>query len=169
MRFVKWAVPAVAPVLVFVALPARSAASDYAPARVHLSVGDWRLDIFSDRFSGEHRCRLTANRRALSYERGSVIVHLGGGYDATDTAVRVDSGSPVRWRDLIPQLARRDPGFVVDRQHLPLLSTLVKGARRLAVSPGFGRRPRIFRIGGFDEAMQQAAALGCRSDAAFVR
>jgi hypothetical protein len=39
---------------------------------------------------------------------------------------------------------------------------LLNGGRVVAVSPGFGKRARAYRIAGLDKAIERATVLGCR-------
>lgn len=134
-------------------------------------LGDWRLTIASDRFSGERRCRLGTRKGQVRYARGTVAVRLSRIFDPSETVIRVDGGIPVRWRDLIPELARLDPSFSIDSGSRQLLipSGMVKNAQVVAVAPAFGKPPRAYRVAGLGEAMERAVAYGCRPDAAFVR
>jgi hypothetical protein len=45
----------------------------------------------------------------------------------------------------------------------------IDDAARLAVSPSFGHKPRLFEIGGFKDAKQRAIEAGCDPDTMFVR
>ena len=152
-------------------MPDRAEAYSYGPVRERVALGDWRLTIEADRFSGERRCRLAARKGYVGYSRGTLAIRLPGIFDRSEAIIRVDGGAPIRWRDLIPELAELDPGFAGNRDArlLTVPAELMKNARTVAVSPAFGKRAQTYRIAGLDAALEQAVALGCRPDAAFVR
>lgn len=157
--------------LVLVFAPDRVGASSYGLARQRVSLGDWRLTVAADRFSGERSCRLATRKGTATYSRGIVTVRLPRIANRSETVIRVNGGAPKRWRDLIPELAQLDPGFASDRdpRMLPVPAGLLKDAPWVHISPAHGRRARAYRIAEFDSALERAIALGCRPDAAFVR
>jgi hypothetical protein len=171
MRIGRGPVLAVLPALLILFVPVKAGASSFGPVRQRVMLGDWRLTIATDRFSGERRCRLATRKGNIAYSDGTATIRLSGVFNASEAVIRVDNGAPVRWRDLIPALARLDPGFASEgaARQLPIPAELVKYARAVAVSPAFGKRARTYRVAGFDVALERAAALGCRPDAAFVR
>lgn len=164
------AVPAGLLALVLVFAPDRVDASSYGLARQRVSLGDWRLTVAADRFSGERRCRLAIRKGTATYSRGIVSIRLPRIVNLSEAVIRVNGGAPKRWRDLVPELARLDPGFASDRDPwtLPVPAELLKGAPWVHISPAYGKRARGFRVAEFDSALERAVALGCRPDAAFV-
>jgi hypothetical protein len=154
----------ISPALVGVFVPVQATAASFQVARGRETVADWRLTVAIDRFSGERRCRVSSRRSAAFYSRSTIVIRLSRTFDPSEAMIRVDGGVPIRWRDLMPEIARLDPGFAGDREgrRMPLPVELLKAARVVAVSPGFGRRARAYRIGGLNAAMERAAALGCR-------
>lgn len=171
MRGGRGAVPAVLLALVVLFVSDQGQAYSAGSSRQRVAVADWRLAATVDRFSGERRCRLATRRGSVLYSRGVVIIRLSRLSDFTEAVIRVDGSAPIRWRNLIPELARLDPGFAIDRDPgiMPVPAQLLNGAALIEVSPAFGKRARAFRVAGLDEALEHAATLGCRSDAAFVR
>lgn len=163
--------PAVLLALVLVFVPGRGEAYAAGFLRQRASLGDWRLTVRTDRFSGERRCRLVTRRGNASYTRGIIAIRLSRVFDPSEAVLRADGGAAVRWRGLIPELARLDPGFASERdpRKLQIPAALMKDAQQVEVSPAFGKRARRYRIAGLDAALEQAVAFGCRSDAAFVR
>lgn len=168
MRVGRGTVLAVLPALVVLFVADQSEA--YSKGHERVLLGDWRLTVTTDRFSGERHCRLATRRGSAVYGRGVVKVRLPRAFDPSQAVIRVDGGAPVRWRGLIFELARIDPGFASERdpQSLPVPAKLLKDAQLVEVSPAFGKRARRYRIAGSGAALERAAALGCRSDAAFV-
>jgi hypothetical protein len=136
-----------------------------------VAIGHWRLTVAADRFSGERRCRLVTRKGTATYSRGIVAVRLPRIANRSEAVIRVNGGAPTRWRDLIPELARLDPGFASDRDPrvLPVPAELLKDAPWVHISPAYGKRARAYRIAELDPALERAIALGCRPDAAFVR
>lgn len=171
MRSGRGTVLAVLLALVALFVPDRADAYRHGLARERMQLGDWRLTVAADRFSGERRCRLATRGGRVVYSRGIVAIRLRRIADLSEAVVRVDGGAPARWRDLIPELARLDPGFASDRdpRMLPVPAELVKGAQRVEVSPAFGKRARRYPIAGFGAVLERGIALGCRPDTAFVR
>lgn len=157
--------------LVVLFFPDTGEAHSYLSLRQRVAVGDWQLTVVVDRFSGERRCRLATRSGNALYRHGTIAIRLPGRSDRSQAVIRVNGGPPNRWRDLIPELARLDPGFAGDRDPgmLPVPSELLKGARSIYVSPGFGKRARAYRIAGFEAALVRGVTLGCHRDAAFVR
>ena len=161
---------AIMPALVVLVAPAKVLASSFGPVRERAVVGDWRLTVATDRFSGERRCRLASAAGNVVYRRGTPAIRLPRIPNSSDAVVRVDAGTPVRWRDLIPELVRRDPGVLSTRdpRWLSIPLARIEKARVVWISPGFGKRGRAYRTAGLDAALERAAAFGCGSDAAFV-
>ena len=164
MRIGRGAVLAISPALVGVFVSVAAKAAAFGPARARETIADWRLTVATDRFSGERRCRVSARRGAVVYSHGTIVIRLRRIFNPSEAMIRVDGGVPIRWRDLVPEIARLDPGFASDRdgRRMPLPAGLLKAGRVVAVSPGFGKRARAYRLGGLDKAMERAAALGCR-------
>ena len=152
-------------------VPVRAEASSFWLERQRVTLGDWRLTISTDRFSGERRCRLATGNGHILYSRGMATVRRPRVFNASKAVISVDNGVPTRWRDLIPELARLDPGFVSDRaeRQLSIPAEMLKNARTVAVSPDIGKRARSYRIDGFGGAIERAVVLGCRPDTAFIR
>ncbi len=171
MRIGRGPALAVLPAFLTLFVPVKAGASSFGPVRQRVTLGDWRLTIATDRFSGERRCRLTTRKGRILYSHGTAAIRLSGAFNASEAAIRVDNGTPIRWRDLIPEVARLDPGFASDRAawQLPIPAGMLKNARAVAVSPAFGKRARNYRIAGFGEAIERAVVLGCRPDTVLIR
>ncbi|MBB5712712.1 hypothetical protein [Sphingomonas xinjiangensis] len=159
----KRAVLAFSPALVGLYVPAQASAA-FGPAHGPETIADWRLAVAADPFSGERRCRVWARRGAVAYSRGTIVIRLPRVFNPSEAMIHVDDGVPIRWRDLVPEIARLDPGFASDRDGRRMLvpAELLKGRRLVAVSADFGKRPRAYRIAGLYEVVERAAALGCR-------
>lgn len=171
MRIGRGPVLAVLPALLILFVPVKAGASSFGPVRQRVTLGDWRLTIATDRFSGERRCRLETRKGHFLYSRGTTAIRLSRLFNSSEAIIRIDGGAPIRWRDLIPEVARLDPGFASDLtgRQLPIPAEVLKNARVVAVSPAFGRRPRTYRIAGLGGAIERAVVLGCRPDTAFMR
>jgi len=139
------------------------------------ALGDWHLNIGKDRFSGDVRCRLRARNGRSLYVADAVGVRFGRRADVMGATLKIDGGQPVRYRDLLPELARlrvaidgrdmdRPTGGVV---WIP--SSLLESAKRVAISPRPGAHPRYFSLRGFVALRESARALGCAPEGRFVR
>ncbi|WP_448662646.1 hypothetical protein ACG3SL_18615 [Sphingomonas sp. CJ20] len=157
--------------LVVLFFPDTGEAHSYLSLRQRVAVGDWKLTVVVDRFSGERRCRLATRGGNALYRHGTIAIRLPRRSDHSQAVIRVNGGAPTRWRDLVPDLARVDPGFAGDRDPgmLPIPPELLKAAQSIYVSPGFGKRARAYRIAVFHAALDRAVTLGCHRTAAFVR
>lgn len=136
-----------------------------------MAFADWRLSIEGDRFSGAWRCQLTAGRGRVAYARDVVTIRLSGKVDMSEAFVRIDGGTPARWRDFLPKVAAIDPGFAsdLDARTLSIPAALLRDAQSVAISPAFGKRVHTFRIAGLGSAVESAAARGCGPAAFLLR
>lgn len=138
------------------------------------ALGRWQLQIRTDRFSGDVRCRLRSRNDKMLYAAGAVGLHVGGHSEILETWFRVDGGEPLRWRDALPELARlRVPmaGRDMDRPTDGLIwlpADMLESAHKIAVMRRPGRRPKTFRLAGFAELREAAVRLGCMPDRRFV-
>jgi hypothetical protein len=67
----------------------------------------WRIIVSKDAFAGTVRCRVEARHRGIFLSGDAVAFRVGRKADVLDALIRIDDGSPARWRDMLPDLARR--------------------------------------------------------------
>lgn len=160
---------AVLPALAVLCSSAAVLARQSGLARDRTSIGDWHLTVTTDRFSGERRCAIARHRGNAWYARRLVVFDVGRAINPSDIVIRIDDGDAIRWRDIIPEVARLDPSFASNRnaRWVPIPAAMIQGARVVAIAPSFGKKPRSFRVGRFGEMYDQAVELGCRTDTAF--
>lgn len=146
-------------------------ARDFGSSRDGFKVSAWRVIIETDRFTGMKRCRLALRSGRAAYGNGAITFAVPKHIDLTEAMVKIDDDAPALWRDLVPEL----PGslgnslsLIADKR-VPVPARLIEGAKRIAIVPGFGKRPRVFEVTGFERARQSAVETGCGSDTAFVR
>jgi hypothetical protein len=134
----------------------------------------WKLQIRTDRFSGDIRCRLHGRSQKLVYTAGAVGFRVGGHREIYRAWFRIDAGQPQRWRDELPELARLQApmaGRDMDRPtdgFIWLPADLIEGAREVAIMRRPGRKPKIFRVDGLADALEAAVQAGCTPDSRFI-
>ena len=143
--------------------------SQTAPPRSELTrVGNWRLSVHREAFTGTVTCRLT--RRWMEYRRQTLIIHLPTRIDSSAAVYRIDQGAPVWVRDDQMRMARK--GFALDNDNLDnpsgglvrIPAERLVGARQVFIEAIANTpRPYMFRIDGFDTVLALAGQLGCGS------
>jgi len=138
------------------------------------SLGDWRLDIARDRFSGAIACRLMARDHHALYRAQAVAFGLRHARDVARAVYRIDGGPPRASRDDLPALiaarAPIDRGPMDDPQQglvwVPL-AVLATG-NNIAIEPGPGQRIHRFHYRGLVALHDIAVERGCAPDSRFV-
>jgi len=142
--------------------------------RERLTLGDWRLDIARDRFSGGIACRLAARDHFAVYRAQAVAFRFGSRRDVGNAVYRVDGGPPRVSRDDVPRLIAA--GVPLDRGSMDFpqaglvwvpLSVLRQG-NSVAIEPGPGQHARQFHFRGLIALHDMAVERGCTPESRFV-
>lgn len=138
------------------------------------ALGDWRLRIERNRFSGEIQCRLRFHDKSIVYASHALGFRFSKHLNTSRATYRID-GEPVkRWRDDLPELV--DLGAPIDGPRLdnPTGGTVwipvakLQDANRVTIQPRPNRHPVVFRLRGFSGLLAIAQAQGCTPDSRFV-
>jgi hypothetical protein len=138
-------------------------------------VGDWRLDVARNPFSGDIVCRLRDAHGQAIYRQGAVGFRFRRSWDVAAAVYRLDGGEPRAWRDDLPELVRlgtpMDTGGIDNptegRVWIPL--SRLSGVNAVAIQPRLDRAQRVFHLRGFRGLYELAQARGCVPDVRFVR
>jgi hypothetical protein len=138
------------------------------------SLGDWRLDIAHERFSGEIACRLRSRDHKSLYRAGAVGFRFKSRWDVAAAVYRVDHSEPRYSRDDLPDLIARgvpmdrggmdnaDAGIVwIPYEHLTR-------ANAISIEPRRDRRAVTFHFRGLVALRDIALARGCTPESRFV-
>lgn len=128
-------------------------------------VGDWRLTVHREAFTGAVTCRLA--RRWMEFRRQTLIIHLPTRVDSSAAVYRIDQGSPFWVRQDQMRMARL--GFALDNDNLDnpsgglvrIPAERLVGARLVFIEAVANTRPYMFRIDGLDVALARAGQFGC--------
>ena len=86
-------------------VPVSSLAARHGEVRhERTSLGEWRLDIARDRFSGAIACRLAARDHRALYRAQAVAFGVRDARDMDRAVYRIDGGPPRASRDDLPAL-----------------------------------------------------------------
>jgi hypothetical protein len=138
------------------------------------SLGDWRLDIARDRFSGGVACRLAARDHRALYRAQAVAFDLRQAHNPGRAVYRIDGGPPRASRDDLPGLIAAnvpmDRGSMDNPKQglvwVPL-AVLATG-NSIAIEPGPGQRIRRFHYRGLVALHAIAVERGCAPESRFV-
>ena len=129
-------------------------------------VGDWRLKVRQDRFSGELSCEVRGDSARV--RRHMVIFNLGAAYNTTDADFRVNDGPAFKVRDIrMDNLrdgfsGRAGPIENPSNGQVGLPITLVAGSDHVLIRPQRGKPAyRRFETSGLTEILAKAQAAGC--------
>ncbi len=139
-----------------------------------LKLGDWRLFIMRSRFSGDTVCQLRDKTNKVVFMANAVGFRLGEHKNTLDAWVRLDSNSPYRWRDDLPELARL--AVTLDGRDLDaptdgivwLPSSQVETVNQVAIQLNPHKKPKVFHLRGFTGLREIARNQGCTPDVRFV-
>jgi len=128
-------------------------------------VGDWRLTVHREVFTGVVTCKLVRGR--TEYRRHTLIVHLPARVDTSAAVYRIDQGKPFWVRQDQMRTARM--GFALDDDSLEnpsgglvrIPAERLVGAHALSIEATTNLTPFQFRIDGLDAALARAGRLGC--------
>jgi hypothetical protein len=143
--------------------------------RHRTDVGDWRLDISRNPFSGDVACRLRDRHGRAFYRQGALGFRFRRSWDVAEAVYRVDGGTVRAARDDLPELIRIgtpiDTGGIANATEgvVWIPAARLARANAVAVQPRPDRAVRIFRFRGFRGLYELAVARGCTPDSRFVR
>jgi hypothetical protein len=137
-------------------------------------LGDWRLDVARDGFSGAIACRLEMHHHRALVRAGAVGFRFPRHWDLTNAVYRLDDGAPRRSRDDIPRLLAL--GVPFDRGPIdnaadgwiwiPLAA--LDDVRTIVFEPRPGHSLTTVTLHGLSALYDQAQARGCTPDGRFV-
>ncbi len=138
----------------------------------------WRFTIRRDRFTRGVDCHVfqgSPGRPSIAYARHSLAFRFSSRLSTLEASYRVDSGPTAPWTRVYPTLVAGGatlPGASMDNPTgglviLPL--SALAGGHVITIRPTPRSRPRSFNIDGLGDALANAKARGCASEAAFVR
>jgi hypothetical protein len=140
-----------------------------------LALGDWKLEIRRNKFSGDIACRLHSKDKRVFYVADALGFRFDKRLDVTRGWFRIDGGDAQRWRDQLPELARL--GVAIDGRNLEaptdgivwIPAKRLADTNRIAIQPRPDKNPRIFHLRGFAGLRDMARTMGCAPEARFVR
>lgn len=140
-----------------------------------VAIGDWRLDISRDSFSGYVSCRLwQAHRRAI-YRGGAVGFRFPSRLSVSAATYRINGGELRRWRDDIPELVALNSPIDSGTMTRPYNGVvwipwrLLAAANSVTIQPASGVTPRTFHLAGIRGLRATALARGCSPDTRFTQ
>lgn len=161
-------------------LSASAAALPFFPkhpriARHRTEMGEWRLDMSTNPFSGSVVCRLRDRHGQAFYQQGAIGFRFRAGWDVSNAVYRLEEGAPISWRNDLPELVRLgtpiDTGGIDNPTRgivwIPL--SQLEGVNAITIQPRPDRTQRTFRLSGFRGLYEEAAARGCSPDSRFVQ
>lgn len=141
--------------------------------RHRAEVGEWRLDIARNPFSGEIVCRLRARDKRATYQASAIGFRFKKGWNVAEAVYRIDGGVPRRSRDDRPTLIAlgapidSGPFDSPSRGIVWIPFRTLADANSVAVQARPDRRARVFHFRGLRGLMEVARARGCVSDNRF--
>ncbi|MCC7266011.1 MAG: hypothetical protein IT546_01585 [Caulobacteraceae bacterium] len=139
---------------------------DFGPERVrNYSVGKWRLETRTDKFTGELACRLKA--RGMSYANHAVTFHFQGFVDTANAVYRIDGGPARKFADARWELVKggtmlnRGPSSSPMAGDVPVPANEVMGASAVSVRANKNWGVRHYDVRGLPRALDMAKEQGC--------
>lgn len=136
-------------------------------------VGDWRLDVVGDRFSGKVACRLRAKDGHAIYRSGAIGFRFRSRWNVGQAVYRIDGGRPRVWRDDLPELVTSHAPVDAGGLDNPSAGVvwipyrLLADANRVAIEARPDRRSRLFHFRGLKGLLATARERGCAPDVRF--
>lgn len=130
-------------------------------------LGQWRLRVKQDSFFQEKHCTISYLRGKAAYRPDAVGFRFGRHAAILDAVARIDGGQPIRFRDLLPELARL--GVAIEGHDVASFSdglvwlpiTLLDSAHEVTIAVGFGKPIKRFDVEGLDRLSAYARSEGC--------
>lgn len=141
----------------------------------HVVVGDWRLDVAVNHFSGSLICRLRSRGGRMRYQAGAVGFAFNKSWHVGEATYRIDNGasrsSRADFAALIARTAPIDSGSIANPSDgvvwIPYDDLAHANSVTIQARPD--RQPRTFRLTGLNGLHATAVARGCRPESRFVR
>ena len=132
---------------------------------IEYRVGDWRVKIADNRFSGEKRC--TARRPDVAYDNGVLTFYFPKDMNTANAIFRVDWGEPRPVGDVL--VAASGMGAHVQRANLEnpsngevfIPATYVGDAALVAIKPDRATKNQVFKVAGLRPVIASLQARGC--------
>lgn len=138
----------------------------------------WHVDTVLDRFTNRTACRVyqgAARKPSVSYARGTLAFAFPRSRNIINADFRVDDGPARPWTSVYPavvgsgatlagkSMTNPTQGLVI----IPVAT--VAGATTVTIRSRPDDKPRVFSVGGLQDAMAAARRLGCDPGNGFVR
>jgi hypothetical protein len=138
------------------------------------SLGEWRLIVEHDSFSGERTCHLRSKNKKVLFVGNAVGFRFGRHKNTLDAWVKVDGAQAYRWRDDLPELSRL--GVAINGASLDaptdgvvwLPLARIEDANRVDIQLWQGKRPKQFHFRGMAGLRDIARETGCAPDTRFL-
>ena len=138
------------------------------------TLGEWRLDIARDHFSGEIACRLAARDHHAIYRAQAVAFRFGNLKDVVNAVYRIDAGPPRASRDDLPTLLAA--GVPLDRGAMDNARAgmvwvpfeTLRQANAISIQPRPDRRAITVHFRGLIALHDIAVERGCSPESSFV-
>ncbi len=141
-------------------------APHFGPDRVQAySIGAWRLEQRTDKFTGQLACRLRA--RGMSYANQAVTFHFPGFVDTNNAVYRIDDGPAKRFADARWELVKggtmlnRGPSSNPMAGDVPVPARELMGANGVSVRADRRWGVRNYDVRGLPQALETARQQGC--------
>lgn len=139
---------------------------EFGPERVRTySVGKWKLEQRTDRFTGELACRL--RQRGMSYANHAVTFHFQGFVDTNNAVYRIDGGPARKFADARWELVKggtmlnRGPSTNPMAGDVPVPAHELMGANAVSVRANKDWGVRHYDVRGLPQALDIATQQGC--------
>jgi hypothetical protein len=135
----------------------------------HQKVAGWTLNVRTNRFADDHRCRLA--KGPVSLTRDVLVFRLSPGLDTAAARYRVDGGALHAASGDLMSVAQAGLAIYDDQLANPsgglvrIPAERVRHAKRIAIQATAASTPKVFDLDGLDAALAQAAKLGCEPTA----
>jgi hypothetical protein len=137
-------------------------------------LGDWRLDIARDPFSGGIACRLRSGDHKAFYRADAVGFRFAAKWNVAQAVYRLDGGEPRTQRDDLPELIAS--GTPLDRGGMDNASggvvwvpfETLRQANMIAIAPRPDRRAVTLHFRGLIALHDIAVERGCSPESSFV-
>ncbi|NKJ02984.1 hypothetical protein [Novosphingobium sp. SG707] len=177
LRAFKMLIPATALVASLFGTPARSGLFSPRHPQVTSEVtrmGEWRLDIARDPFTGRIACRLRSADHHAFYRSGAVGFRFKRKSDVTEAVYRLDGNAPRPFRNDLPDLI--DRGVPLDRGPIGNADEGIvwvpyerlAEANRITIEPRRDQPRRSFHFRGLTALHDIAIERGCHPESRFI-
>ena len=131
-------------------------------------IGQWRLAVARDPFTGKVHCELKA--RGMAYGPAAMTFFIGARADTFAAVYKIDNGPATPWRVNAMTLASRGVALQTDSLTNPsggkvfVPTPALTGAQSVTIRVSPSARPRAYRLDDLPAAVAAAQSAGCGSD-----